>query len=302
MGIEPDKLEHQVAAAEFVRRFAEHRKISESVPLLITSHGRATHVMLGIDAYTVLGQRSRKAEADRHDGVVGRVSAELADLATEALVFCEPDGRCVHLNPVALAFTRYSLEQCRTMTLAECFPEISGTLFETQINRTSKAHEPTAADIPSPFVNDGWVHLRSITWHHQILIGFRDITEEMERTRRADARETMIEAMSVHGDVGYARLSVRGTIERLSVTISERVGIDPSRLEGAPFVNLVDLPQRSGLRDSLEKVLRENAGFRERVRLIGNNGEAHEVTLAVNHLGGAYGPEGAMVLLTFDRT
>ena len=126
-----------VTAADLVRGFSECRDMATRTPLYITHHGRATHVLLGVNEF-----RALKAQS----GSAGQESAEeklfaLADWVDQAVIICDQDMRVDFVNRVASAICRKPVGQMVGPKLDVVLPSISGSLMEVHVRRTvSGAH------------------------------------------------------------------------------------------------------------------------------------------------------------------
>ena len=104
--------------------------------------------------------------------------------------------------------------------------------------------------------------------------------------------------MTLHGGIGYIRLSPRGTIERVNQTFCSLLGLPEERLAGLPFIDLADRADRVKFRAELDGVLRGEPGQRLTVGYLTNKGHILPLTTVIKPLEGAYGSEGVLVLVT----
>ena len=61
-----------VTAADLVRGFSECRDMATRTPLYITHHGRATHVLLGVNEFRALKEQSGSAHGEKRRGEIVR--------------------------------------------------------------------------------------------------------------------------------------------------------------------------------------------------------------------------------------
>lgn len=198
------------SAAEIVRSFSHWRDVAGKQPVFITNHGRETHVLLDIDDYHGLRAEESSGPAGARSDSEDLVG--LAKWIEDALLVCDRELRVEYVNRVASAVCRTAASDLIGRSLLEALPAITGTLMEVHTRRTVLSGQPSAADIPSPFSDGAWLHFQSFPLGSRNILMFRDITEDVQRHRLADVKAAMLEAMTVHGGVGYVRLSVRGTI------------------------------------------------------------------------------------------
>ncbi|AKM10701.1 PAS domain-containing protein [Croceicoccus naphthovorans] len=279
-------------AAEVVRSFSHWRDVANTNPVYITNHGRETHVLLDIGSFRELSMPGAGGSAGGED-LIG-----LAEWINEAILICDGDLRIDYANRVAGAVCRKPVGELTGKMLVEALPSVAGSLMEVHARRTVIGGEPSAADLPSPFHDGAWLRFQSFPLGKSNVLMFRDITEDVQRHRLADVKAAILDAMSVHGEVGYVRVSIRGTIERIDDPFSKMVELDESRLIGIGLADLVVREERPAFRDALESVLQGGPSQKLRVGFLSNSGEVAYARLSIVQLHGAYGAEGAVVLLT----
>lgn len=286
-----DRTERSVTAAELVRNFAHWREIGANRPLLITHHGRETHIFMGLDRFRAL--------ATSDDSLRGPDRLrELATRMAQGLILCRSDFRIDLINPVALAMSKRWDRQLVGQLLWEALPELSGTLTESHVRHTQASGESSAADIPSPFRDDNWLHVETFPFAEGFAVLLRDITSDMQRNRLADVKSSILKAMGVHRGVGYVRLSSRGFIEFADSTFCTMVGLPETRLINAYMSDLVELSQRPRFRQDLEEVLRGEGDKRIGIGLLTNEGAVLQIEGGLVQLRGTYGTEGAVMVMT----
>lgn len=289
----------EVTVADFIRHFAHWRKFSEKNPVAITNHGQATHVMLGIEAFSAcVGAERADASCPDTPSRSPEAIAELVNWLPIGLLLCD-DGLAIRqISQVLATMTGVSPEAAKGKPLWATFPLLAGTLFQTYIQRTLASGVPCSADLPSPLREGHWVHLSVIPLHRGLCIVLRDITEEVTHSRMADVKEAIFQAMTAHGGIGYMRLSARGTIERIDEPLCRMVGLPAKRLLHAQAVDLVPVQARVAFRERLEHVLTGHGGAHFDTQLMSNSGAIITAHCAMSELRGAYGNEGCVVLLT----
>lgn len=283
-----------VTAADLVRGFSECRDLASRTPVYVTHHGRPTHVLLGVSEFRNFKERA---------GNVAEKSADeklhaLADWVDQAVIILDQDLRIGFANRVASALCRKPAGEMLDVALASALPELSGSLMEVHIRRTITGGEPNAADIPSPFVPGAWLRLQSFPMGDANVVMFRDITEDVQRHRMADVKAAIIDAMTVHGDIGYVRLSVRGAIEGIDAPFSHMLCLPMERIIGVPLTDLIITGARAAFRQALERAMRDASQQCLHSVLLNNRGEAVPVKASIAPLQGAYGMEGAVILFT----
>lgn len=279
-----------VAAAELVRNFAHWREIGAREPVLITHHGRQTHVFMAIDRFETLARDGAPASVQDR-------TRELASRIHQGLILCGPDLRIAFINPVALAMTKRWDRQMEGRLLWEALPEFAGTLTEAHIRHSLASGEASAADTPSPFRRDTWLHFETFPFADGVALLLRDITADMQSHRLADVKSGILKAMNVLGKIGYVRLSARGFIETADATFCAMIGLSEDRLATACLPDLIDLPARPALREALERVLRGEGDCVVATRFLTNEGAVIEMEAGLAQLRGAYGTEGAIMVM-----
>ncbi|WIA57357.1 PAS domain-containing protein [Sphingobium sp. WTD-1] len=283
-----------VTAADLVRGFSECRDMATRAPLYITHHGRATHVLLGVNEFRALKAQSGNA----HQESAEEKLFALADWVDQAVIICDQDMRVNFVNRVASAICRKPAGQLVGFMLDAVLSSMNGSLMEVHVRRTVSGGEPSAADVPSPFADGAWLRLQSFPLGRSTVIMFRDITEDVRRHRLADAKAAIIEAMTVHGDVGYVRLSVRGTIDSIDVPFTDMLSLPRERVMGIQLTDLVITHARAAFRQALERAMQGQGAQCVHTTLLRNRGDTVAVKASIVALQGAYGTEGAVVLVT----
>lgn len=285
---------HHVTAVELVRNFAHWRDTGAREPVVVTHHGRETHMLLGIDQYRDLA-RAGRAEA------VGADADRLRDLAAflhEGLILCAADFTVRLANTAALAMTRCADRAIEGVPLWQAVPGLAGTLIETHLRRCLASGARSAADMPSPFRPDQWLQVECFVLADEIGLLLRDIDPDVRQNRMADEQAATVHAIDVQGHVAHARLSMRGFLEAVNPGFCAIVGLPEARLAEVPLPDLVDIADRPGLRAQLEAVLRGDGDRRLRIRFLNNMGACVPVDMALVRLEGLYGGEGAIAVLT----
>ena len=286
-----DRRRRSVPAAELVRNFAHWREVGSREPVMVTHHGRETHVFMGLDRFRTMAVGDDEAPApDR--------TFELAARMHQGLVLCGPDLAITYVNGVALAMAKRWDRDLEGQSLWNAFPELAGSLTEAHIRHSLSSGEASGADIPSPFRDDVWLHVQTFPFAGGVALLLRDITADMQRHRLADVKSAILKAMGVYGSVGYVRVSMRGFIEVVNDSFCAMVGLAADRLADVPIADLVELPSRPLFRERLERVLRGEGDMRFATQLLTNEGVLAPVDAAIARLHGIYGTEGAVIVVT----
>ncbi len=285
-----------VSAADLVRNFPQCRDTARHEPVAISNHGRQTHVLVGLELWEDLHARlSSAGPSPLHNDTEINT---LVDWIDDAVIVCDSTLNVLFANRVSHAMCRRPPSSLAGRKLLDALPETFGTLFDVHTRRTALSSEPSTADIPSPFANGAWLHLHVFPFGQRNIIVFRDISEDVGRHRMADVKAAVVATMKLHGAVGYVRLSVRGTVDRIDGSLGSLLGLPEERLQGINLADIADIASRPRLREALDAVFREGLAQRLTIDFIGNDGGAKPMLMAITPLKGAYGGEGAVCILT----
>ncbi|WP_240530040.1 PAS domain-containing protein [Novosphingobium sp. PC22D] len=252
-----------------------------------------------VESYRAMRDSAATSSDEEGSGAEALNTAfSLVDWIDEALIVCDADMVVTFANRVARALIQLPASAIFGRPLFEALPRLNGSLMEVHARRTLIGREPSSADIPSPFKPGAWLRFQSFPLDQNLVIKFRDITEDVNRHRLADVKEAILAGMSVHGAIGYVRLSVRGTIDRVDQPFCDMLDLPEERLMAVPLCDLVATGDKPRFRDLQERVLRGDGPDRAIVRFLSNRGDLVEMVLSMVQLHGAYGSEGAICLMT----
>ncbi len=291
-----DDVTSTVSAAELVRSFAACRDRATISPLLIANHGRTTHVLLGIERYNQLfaaqSSGGEQAQPNPDDLLV------VAEHSPSAVFVIDANLQIQFANNTAHAVAGRTPGSLNGRAVADALPEFADSLVVVHLRRTMSSKEPYSADLPSPFSNSAFVQCQTYAIGNRTVLILRDISEEVKRLRLADVKKSLLAAMDLHGGIGYVRVSLRGTIERVDAPLCTMLGLPEERLMHVPLLDLATTATRSEFRAALESVLRGKGPRRVPVSLLSNKGVAIDLLAAIVPLNGAYGSQGAVILAT----
>lgn len=291
-----DDIATTVSAADLVRSLPACRDRATLAPLFVATHGRTTHVLIGIDQYKQLSAvRSAPAEelqSNPDDLLV------LAEYSPSAVFVTDMNMQIVFANNTAHAVAGRAFGALNGRALIEALPELADTLIMVHLRRTVSSKEPYTADLPSPFNDDAFLQCQTYAISGRIVLIMRDITDEVKHQRLADVKKALFAAMDLHGGIGYVRVSPRGTIERVDAPLCTMLGLSEERLTNVPLLDLATTATRPELRAALDQVLRGDGPRHVLTSLLSNDGKTIDLIAAIVPLQGAYGAEGAVVLAT----
>ncbi|KLE35892.1 PAS domain-containing protein [Aurantiacibacter luteus] len=281
-----------VTAGEIVRAFAEWSDRASKRPVRITRHGRPTHVLMGIDRFEAM---TTPIDADEDQGEFSLRG--LANYISEGVFVLDAEERIMFANSFARAFCNMhdTANGCR---LTEALPSLEHSVAIGQVRRTIATRIPAQADLPSTMAPGRWLNFQTFPLRNYTACLFRDITDEVENHRLADVKEAMLEAISLHSDVGYVRINMRGMIERTDQSMSKWMAMDAERLKGVRLVDLIATNHRAAMSQSIEKVLSGGAAHRCETVMVPNREGEVKLLCSIVPLHGAYGAEGAVLVYT----
>lgn len=286
----------RVTAAEFTRKFGQLTKLHRNTPIHVTNHGQETHVLVAADLYEQLAsgtQVSTGAESDLP------TLTDLGAWIRQGLLVLDRDMKVRYANPVAYMMTQLPEGSLIGRNLVEALPQLKGSLLSGYLHRTISGGERQSADLPLPFRHeDVWYRADMIPNLNGATLLLTDISDDVRRYRLADAKVALVTALDQHGGIGYARVNVRARIERVDATLAQMLSMPEERLTGNSITDLVPVADRVAFKENLEAVLSSQATLSCRTRLITNQGTVIPVKVAIAELRGAYGSEGAVLVIT----
>jgi len=285
----------RATAADFVRSFAKWRDKAQSNPVEIASHGRVTHVMVSSSEYERLRAGTSCPPKVPEIALFG-----LAEWMKDAIIATDREGRIVYSNNVAKALTSVDLPGDASIGLIAALPILRGTVIELNYDRTRASHEPTYAEVPSPFRQDGWLLCRTIPLNGRVILILSDITEEFQRDRMADTKQAIVKAMIQHGSVGYIRVSARGVIKEIEDPFCDWLNLPGDRIRGRTLMDFVSREYRLAFREALELVLDGSECDPFDLALMPNGPGELRLKCAMSQLRGQFGVEGAVLLCTLE--
>ena len=285
----------RATAADFVRSFAKWRDKAQSHPVEIASHGRVTHVIMSSAEYERLTATDKSPPKPPEVALFG-----LGEWMKDAIIATDPEGQIVYSNNVARSLTGAELPGNASVDLIDALPILRGTVIELNYDRTRASHEPTYAELPSPFRQDGWLLCRTIPLNGRVILILSDITEEFQRDRMADTKQAIVKAMEQHGSVGYIRVSARGVIKEIEDPFCDWLKLPGDRIRGRTLMDFVSREFRLAFREALELVLDGGDCDPFDLALVPNGPGELRLKCAMSQLRGQFGVEGAVLICTVE--
>lgn len=285
-----------VTAADLTRRFGQLRQAPGREPVFITHHGRETHVLLTLSEFK---QMQSDARSGRNQGRGERPAMEeLAGWIGLPVITLDDAMTIVFANSAAHILVGQADHDLMGRPLFDAIRELEGSTAQGYILRAISARESCSAELPSLFRENGWMRLEVFPSTGSTTIIMRDITDDVQRNRLADAKQAILEAMNVHGEIGYIRLNVRGRIERVDRAVCTMLKLPEDRILHVRMTDIVPISRRVEFQEHLENVLVRGEPVRFETEFLANDGTLIPVCGALTELKGMYGTEGAALIVT----
>ena len=295
------------SAADIARHFGHWRTIGAREPIFVTSHGRVTHVLMGIDRFTAFSQNAEAYGAPfgpdgtnwshlADDSVV--TLRALTEWIAQGFILCDAKACILASNRLVQSLCGRSAPISEGEDLWSALPELRGTFAEIHIRRTMLGGEPSALNVPSPFRKGAILHVQAIPLGLHTAILLKDISAQSQAQSLSNAGLALMQAIEAHPSVAFLIVSPRGMIERTSTIFTRMIGVPEDRLIKALALDLVTKPARMRFREALESALLAGEAQQCNVAFPTNSGATISGTLAITPIASATGPVGAALLFT----
>ena len=277
----------RVSAAELIRGFGTWQARALLAPIVVTHRGRDA-LMLGPYAC---------------DGSSGsdQAATSLLDDIVESVLILDHDLRVIHANRAARDLVGGALVPDPYASLTSLLPGFGDEVIHRHLVRTLTTGEIFSGDVRSPLREDGWLRLKMVRAGDGLALIFRDVTEELNAFALSDIKASIVESIEALGTVGYARVSVRGMIERASASLCKRIGASGDAVRRVAFASLMPMRNRAEFNDRLEDVMQGGQPTRFESQLIVRSGEEVAVDLSLAPINGLYVTEGMTVLANWRQ-
>ncbi|MEP9400702.1 PAS domain-containing protein [Sphingomonas silueang] len=284
-----------VSSADLARRFGQLRQMNQDEAIIVTHHGRPTHVLTTVAHYTSL----RHASPDETAAPVDSPALhQFADCLPQGVLMIDYQLKVVVANRVAQAMLDTGDAPLVGKRIFEAVPLLRHSLVETYVRRAVASKEPCSAELPSLFRADSWVRVEIHPFARHVTILFHDITDDMQRNRLADARKAIKQAIAAHEGIGYVCINVRGHISQCDASFTDLVRLPQERLHHVLLADLVPVAHRVAFRAAIDRVLSDGGTSTIETVLLSNDGMTVPVHATIAELRGNYGNEGAILLVT----
>ncbi|HVI97787.1 MAG TPA: PAS domain-containing protein [Sphingomonas sp.] len=174
-GADPIAPAGAVTAAEIVRNFSAVRQRALGGPVMVTHHGKETHVLCSATLFRAL---LRRRDAVGEDMVALQI-VQLAAWLDQGLILIDADERVVHANPALVCLFPYDPARLAGRRLFDAIPELAGTLAESYLRRGAATRDVRLFEMPSPFRKHAWLQCRQAPVGDGTALLLRDIGPEM---------------------------------------------------------------------------------------------------------------------------
>ncbi len=284
-----------VSSADLARRFGQLRQMHPDDAIVVTHHGRPTHVLTTVAHYDSL--RQAPAGDGASQSAIDAVQ-RFADCLRNGVLQIDYEMTVLVANQVAHVMVDQADRSLVGQKIFDAVPTLRRSLVGTYVRRAVASKEPCTAELPSLFRPGNWIRVDVHPYARHVTILFQDITDDVQRHRMGDRREAIRAAVEGHDGVGYACVNTRGHIEQVDASFSGLIQLPAERLRHVAVADLVPVAHRVAFRQALDTVLSEGGTGAIDTVLLDNEGQAVPVRVAMSEMHGSYGSEGAVLLLT----
>ncbi|MBU0823346.1 MAG: PAS domain-containing protein [Alphaproteobacteria bacterium] len=286
----------RVSAADFIRGFANWRLQSAREPVVVTHHGKDAHVLISLDDY-------RRLDADPTDvaDTANRLEQSLAGLVEsirDGVILIDPQWRILAANPAVCDMLERSCADLIGAPLTTAVPRIEGSLLAQHIVRLIDHRERFSGEVPDIFRPRQWLRVDLVPAPVGGALVLRDVSDALNDFAANDARQALLAAVEVEGDIGHARISVREAVEAANDTLLEMLGVDAAAIRRVRFSALLAVGHRGAFAEGLEELFRSGQPVRLASQIVTRDGDATDVTLTIAEVRGPYASDGAVVMVT----
>ena len=287
----------RVSAADFIRGFANWRLQSARKPVVVTHHGKDAHVLISLDDYRRLGDKTAREVAAASDMLQASL-AGLVESVRDGVILIDRQRRIVAVNPAASDMLEMPAAGLIGEELTSALPSLGESLLLHHIARLLDHRERFSGDLPGLLRPRQWLHVDLVPTPVGGAIMLRDVSEAMEDFAAGGMRAAILDAVERDGGIGHARISVREAVESANAMLTKLVGVDPAAIRRVRFSALLAVGQRAAFVEALESVFRSGDPVRVASQMVTRDGSGIDVNLTIAEVRGPYTSEGAVILVT----
>lgn len=295
----PSQEHASVTSAELVRQFGRWQDQAARQPVTVTHHGRGRVVLVSTTHYQELVAARPGSLGAVEDGACG---AELTGLLMEHIeqgfVAFRQDMVVSQINRAACCFLKVERDAVIGRSLGEKLPGIEETLGYASLSRAARSGSIATFEMPSFAYEGRWLLVQTFPYGDGAACLFRDITDDLEARRLADAKTAALAAMAVHGGVGRAKLTARGTFTEVDAVFAGLAGFTPEGLARARLTDILVRGSRADVSDAIEAVLEGGSARQVDARLLNKSGSERDVRIGLAPLRSQGGANGAVAVMT----
>lgn len=287
-----------VSSAEFVRQFDRWQDEASARAIVVSHHGRRRLAVISFARYQEL--LAGAVDGASIQGTDPAIDQILPHLVQGFLAF-DAELRITAINPAACAFLKLSPAAAIGSTLADLLPGVDESVGYARLARAARTGETASFEMPSFAFPERWLAVQTFPYRDGAACLFRDVTDDMEARRLADAKTATLAALAAHGDIGRAKLSSRATSVQVDDAFAGLAGFSPSGLLRARLTDILVPSCRHVIGAAVETVLADGAPQACDTRLLARTGEEIDIRLALAPLRGPGGVDGAVVVVSAIR-
>ncbi|MBU1463588.1 MAG: PAS domain-containing protein, partial [Alphaproteobacteria bacterium] len=216
----------------------------------------------------------------------------------DGVILIDPQWRILAANPAVCDMLERSCADLIGAPLTTAVPRIEGSLLAHHIVRLIDHRERFSGEVPDIFRPRQWLRVDLVPAPVGGALVLRDVSDALNDFAANDARQALLAAVEVEGDIGHARISVREAVEAANDTLLEMLGVDAAAIRRVRFSALLAVGHRGAFAEGLEELFRSGQPVRLASQIVTRDGDATDVTLTIAEVRGPYASDGAVVMVT----
>ncbi len=238
-----------VTSAEIVRNFGSWQDKVVRAPVVVTSHGRPRCVLLSTELYDSMRSESGPADGTNRTALEHAVLTERMD---DGFLAMDYSLTIVSANAIGAMMLACSRELLVGASLLDALPAFRNGPGESQLRRTIRSGEDGHFFAAGPNYE---FRVHAFPWPTGVALTFRRSTVEDGTEERMLAALSLRQALQVHGAIGMAEVSVRGTFVSVDPAFARIAGFPADRLVGSRLVDILTFNDRARATDAVERTL-----------------------------------------------
>jgi PAS domain-containing protein len=285
-----------VSSAELVRQFGRWQDVAAAEPVMVTHHGRGRVVLVSAGHYQDLLARVDGAAVPAVPASCTAEVEQLMEHVAQGFIAFDRDMTVTAINAAACCFMRLTRAGVVGRSLAELMPGVEESLGYASLARAAASGTVATFEMPSFAYEGRWLLFQTFPFRDGAACVFRDISDELDARRAADAKTATLAALAVHAGVGRAKLSVRGTFTELDQAFAGFAGFQPEGLLRARLIDIVVPRTRAQANAAIGAVLDGGQPAAVELNILARCGEERRLRVGLSPLRTPDGPSGAVVI------